>query len=461
MELLEGETLALYLYRARPADAVAAAARVGADIASVLAAAHGRSVIHRDLKPQNVFVARGADGEVAIKVLDFGLAKLIDRKASTVLTQPGGILGTPAYMSPEQCRGRADLDGRTDVYSFACLLFEMIAGNPPFVREALGDFIIAHATETPATLASLGHTVPQAFDAMIGRMLVKDHRLRPRDFAAIKAELDRFGAADRRSLAHVLYDGATARVRTGRPSKATTVVMNRADETVDLHSGAQEIIRETTLSRAAVEVGVTSPGPRAERRAPRVAALAALVLLVVGGAMVGGRLLRIHPEVAATATAAPSFRLPPAPPPPPALAATATATTPVPAPAAAPAPTPPPAPALPARQLAAIVVPPARVAVAVTSAPFDSDVWVRGQPAEHCRTPCTLSLPTEQAQVTLIARKPGYVDRAKTIVPDRDQKLSFHLERQRSATASSPAAAAPAAAPVPVEAPADEDPARL
>jgi len=99
-------------------------------------------------------------------------------------------------------------------------------------------------------------------------------------------------------------------------------------------------------------------------------------------------------------------------------------------------------------------VAPAEARISITSAPTDADVWVRGDPTAHCRTPCTLSLAPGQAPVTLVARREGYLDRAKNVVPDRDQKLGFHLERQRSATT--------APAPRPVQpAPEDEDPARL
>jgi hypothetical protein len=93
---------------------------------------------------------------------------------------------------------------------------------------------------------------------------------------------------------------------------------------------------------------------------------------------------------------------------------------------------------------------------------MDSDVWVRGDPADHCRTPCTLSIAEEASAVTLVARREGYVDRAKTIVPDHDQALGFHLQKQRGPAPATPVAApVPAAPPPPPAPPPDEDPARL
>jgi serine/threonine-protein kinase len=466
MELLEGETLAAYLGRLRPAEPVTAAARVGSEIASIVAAAHAHGVLHRDLKPQNVFLARGLEpGNVTLKILDFGLAKLINREVTTVLTQPGGILGTPAYMSPEQCRGRSDLDVRADVYSFACLLFELVAGHPPFVKEALGDFIIAHATEPPPTLASLGHKVPAPFEALVGRMLAKDRRIRPSDVGAIRLELDRFGAGDRRALVQTLYEGAVERGGSGRPSKATTVVMNRGEQTVDIRSGGDRLRRATTLSRAVVETETPRPPPRTRRRVQNAVATASLLAIVVVGLAAGSRLYddgrrataAATPAAPAHAAAAPVAR--PAPPPTaPPSAPAPTAAAPLPTPAApAPAPAAPSAaaPAAPALVVTAPArVPPPQVHVTLTSSPLDSDVWVRGEPATHCRTPCTLSLVADDGSVTLVARKAGYFDRAKTIVPDRDQDLRFHLERQRAAAATRPPPSEP-------EAPSDEDPARL
>jgi serine/threonine-protein kinase len=119
MEFLEGETLGARLERVKrlsPRDVV----ELFDDVADALAAAHERGIVHRDLKPENIFLAHGAAGEV-VKVLDFGIAKLIGH-ADVRRTSAGLVLGTPAYMSPEQCVGAADLDGRSDIYSLGVVI---------------------------------------------------------------------------------------------------------------------------------------------------------------------------------------------------------------------------------------------------------------------------------------------------------------------------------------------------
>ena len=150
MELVEGETLADRIDRGRiPLDEVLPFAR---QIAEALAAAHEQGIVHRDLKPANVRLR--ADGTV--KVLDFGLAKLVDRalvsapdaSASPTITSPaltattGGLLGTPAYMSPEQARGQP-ADKRSDIWAFGCVLYEMLTGRKAFEAEGVSDTMAA------------------------------------------------------------------------------------------------------------------------------------------------------------------------------------------------------------------------------------------------------------------------------------------------------------------------------
>src|SRR5581483_2323747 len=164
MEYLEGETLAGYLARARRLPWPLACA-IGRQVADAVGAAHGSGIIHRDLKPENVFLWAGGPGGpapgVAVKVLDFGIAKLLslDARAERI-TRDGVLLGTPRYTSPEQYFGAAEVDQRTDVYSLGCILFEMICGAPPFVVERLQALMAAHMFEPPPAASGIVPAIP-------------------------------------------------------------------------------------------------------------------------------------------------------------------------------------------------------------------------------------------------------------------------------------------------------------
>jgi serine/threonine protein kinase len=195
LELVEGQTLADRLERGPiPITEALAIAR---QIADALDAAHERGIVHRDLKPGNVKVRD--DGMV--KVLDFGLAKAIegtgaegDRQDFSTMTSPamtrhGVILGTPAYMSPEQARGTT-VDKRTDIWAFGCVLYEMLAGRFAFAGPTASDTIVAILERTP-DWSALPAATPPAIRHLVERCLEKDRRLRLRDIGDARSDLDR------------------------------------------------------------------------------------------------------------------------------------------------------------------------------------------------------------------------------------------------------------------------------
>ncbi|HVY37279.1 MAG TPA: serine/threonine-protein kinase [Polyangia bacterium] len=199
MEYLEGANLNTVLARNGAFD-IPMAVWVTGQIAGALAAAHAKSIVHRDLKPENVFLAEDPlrPGSRVVKILDFGIAKLTDRASPASHTRTGSILGTPIYMAPEQCRGLTSIDHRADVYALGGILFELLTGRPPFVKEAPGDLLIAHVSEPPPVPSSLMPAIPPELDRLILRMLAKAPNDRPQSMDLITRELVTLhaGAAD-------------------------------------------------------------------------------------------------------------------------------------------------------------------------------------------------------------------------------------------------------------------------
>jgi non-specific serine/threonine protein kinase len=178
MELLEGRTLRAALRERKRFDARGALDLI-AQVCDAIAAAHRTGVVHRDLKPDNILLERGAHGP-AVKVLDFGLAKLAEevgpRRAA--ITNMGTVLGTPTYMAPEQCRGQ-EADARTDVYALGCILYEMLTGRPPFTAPTVTALLYKHVHEPPRRPGELVEGLDPALEAAILGALAKAPERRP------------------------------------------------------------------------------------------------------------------------------------------------------------------------------------------------------------------------------------------------------------------------------------------
>lgn len=173
MEYLQGATLAHRIKRAGPVP-VQEALELFTEISDALQAAHEKGLIHRDLKPANVMLAESQDGRTVAKLLDLGLAKLVDSDSQTLvqLTTTGQVLGSPAYMSPEQCT-EGKLDARSDIYSFGCLMYEALTAQRAFDADNAAECMRKHLLELPPAMSSIrGSTeIPESLEGIVFRAL--------------------------------------------------------------------------------------------------------------------------------------------------------------------------------------------------------------------------------------------------------------------------------------------------
>ena len=227
-ELLEGDELGALLDKKGKLplnDAISIARQV----CRGLAAAHAVGVLHRDLKPTNLFLAKRGESKPVAKILDFGVAKMSD---GAQLTLTGMVLGTPAYMAPEQARGDKDVDERADVYSLGAVLYHMLTGSPPFVADDPAVLLTRVMGEDPPSLRTIDPTIPEAIDKLVMRALARSRNARPRTVADFELDLAMVDPdeIERAELA------ARPEVAPARPAP----LVRERDTVVDAPSGASE-----------------------------------------------------------------------------------------------------------------------------------------------------------------------------------------------------------------------------
>jgi len=379
MEWLDGESLG-GLLRSTKKLPLARAALIMSGIARALRAAHAKGVVHRDLKPDNVFLVR-RDGEPdLVKVLDFGIAKLLATGTpASYQTQTGAIIGTPAYMSPEQCRGAKEIDYRTDVYALGVIGYQMLTGHLPFAAEALGELLLKHLTETPAPADSLEPSVPAPVSQILARALEKEPEKRP-------------------SLDEIMFTMEAVVAADGAPSLSgstiTAALSARFASMPQATGQATPPGPHTTLGASASEVGLEKKLAPRKRTGPIIAVAAAGVLLAAGGLVFVIRSPRQH---------VPRAQLPVAPPP---------VTTPGPPPPVVVAAKP---PEKPAEQL---------IDIAIRTDPDTARLELDGAAVSN---PFSRSVPKDGQPHRITASLPGFGPVAETISFDRDRELILKL----------------------------------
>ncbi len=387
MELLDGMTLEDHLKakgRLSPGETVT----LLKGIAKALDAAHNAGIVHRDLKPENIFLVREEDAEITPKLLDFGIAKLIGDPAGTHRTRTGVPMGTPYYMSPEQCRGDK-IDHRTDIYSLGVVTHQLLTGRLPLTADSFMQVMMKHITAEPPRVSEICPELPPALDACVLAMLAKDPDARPSSAGAAVQLV----TAAAQAAGFPVETTSLERSAPGGGSGLTPAQI--------AHFGTAPTLAGASTPNAAAAAATSS------RRL-----LLALVGVVAVATVVIGVLV---------ATRGGS---------PPQAVASAEASAP---PTAVPA-TPPSASLAVQPAVSASAAPPARVSVDVQSDPDSVEVFL-GDELLGTVPKDRIELPRSEDEVELLVKAKGYKDATLKVTPSRDTVVSVKLVPERRAVA--------------------------
>lgn len=208
MDLVRGESLADRIKKTGPLS-IEDALHMLIQVSLALGYAHEKGVIHRDLKPSNIMLPTHGTGEQQIKIVDFGIAKVLNDTGDSV-TKTGEIFGSPLYMSPEQCLGQ-DVDQRSDIYSLGCVAFEALTGLPPFLSDSALFAMLKHQSEVPPTLkeATLGKEFPADVERVIARLLEKEPGRRYQNLYSLAGDLNKIKMGREVQLSQAQKETAT------------------------------------------------------------------------------------------------------------------------------------------------------------------------------------------------------------------------------------------------------------
>ncbi len=423
MELLSGEPLDAFI--ADRTVPLAEALPVLRAVARALDAAHAKGIAHRDLKPENIFLASDGDGTMYPKLLDFGIAKLMHEQTRHK-TQTGAPIGTPYYMSPEQCRGR-DVDHRTDIYSFGVLCYEMLTGRLPFNGESSMDILVQHMNDDPKPPSQVNLDLSAPIDRAVLAMMEKKPEDRPATLSAAVAALEDAARLMGISLPPPESTGVGTRKRTtggpGRDSAAghapTEMAQSKPPTTpMRAQAGAQSHPGQSFIAAE------SSAQLQAAGRGRGKLWLAVAGALVIGGATVALIMMRgkqeKHAAAGPSASPSPSASVSPSP-------SQLASASPVPSPGpdlGAPPPSPSPDPAVSA-------LPPAMISLEINGGPKGAEIYLDGKKVG--RVPAKLDIPAGTTPLELELRKDGYQDHKESLVPSANTRLAIKLDKVKKA----------------------------
>ena len=297
MEYVDGPSLEEVCAPAEPLPLPRALA-IGREIALALGEAHAHGIVHRDLKPANILLARRRGLLEEVKVVDFGIAKILRAAGDSHLSQSGALFGTPYYISPEQASG-ASVDHRADLYALGVILFRMVTGRLPFARGTGMEVVVQHLKEPPPRAGEIVPHLPPALDAAILRALEKDPAARWPTAEALHATLL---AIER----DVVACGAPTTLRPTAPGPLAP-----EPPAPEIGSGV-DVPPSAAVTAPSVDVPATKLAPplprppRRVRRRARLAAVSAIVSVAIGSALGGGIwLLQREPAASRSAKARP------------------------------------------------------------------------------------------------------------------------------------------------------------
>jgi serine/threonine-protein kinase len=379
MEFVDGAQLKDVL--SRGALPIPRALRIALGIGRALAAAHGRAIVHRDLKPDNIMLLHRPNHELGpdfVKVLDFGIAKLLsdDQVVKDVKTKTGALIGTPAYMSPEQARGLR-VDHRSDIYSLGVILYQMVSGQLPFVADGLGELLLAQMTKPPRPLATVAPHVPPKLQAIIHRCLEKDPDAR---FRYVEELLNLLALEAGLPAQYTLPDNKT--------QHAPKISLGGA-------SGQRTAKKKSTGRRGTTVL------------------LSVAAIVLVGGVAVA--VVKTRHDQRAPSTEKP-IAAAPSPPPPPTSA-----------PSTAPEPPKPPPTPTPTT--------PEGITLRVATVPPDAELTLDGA---RLPNPFVGSFPKSALRRQLGARARGYRPSSQWIALDRSQEITLRLDAERAPASNAP-----------------------